>query len=308
MERRTKLAKRLETYYNIFLSIADGVRKPIYCIAKDIGHTGRGKRRATIAKYVNHMYEEQISFYPNIIMKTFETPKRKAYFLRKRDREMVFQTFKRISNHVNYSLFFSGECDYFVTVRDDIDFEEYDIDIVKESVLYTPLFVKPQGWNISFEDAVKKIMQFTFKKGYIERSMNNVLEWTDLDFEIFKNMQYNARKKYSEVARKVGVHQTTVKRRFMDNIMPNCEFAHYFFPKGYKYYNQSFFLIYSQYEKFLVKAFHLLPCTTYVYPFETGIGCIIFHRNINDLMTMMEKLKEEKVIDSFSSFTPLRHD
>jgi len=125
------------------------------------------------------------------------------------------------------------------------------------------------------------------------------LQWDDLDSQIFDLMKDNARKEYTRVAEKTGVTSATIKRRFFNNIVPNCEFAYYFFPKGYKYYNQSFFLIHSRYEKSLVKAFRLLPCTTYIYPFEKGIGCNIFHRNINALLTMMEKLKSEKVIIPF---------
>lgn len=255
------------------------------------------------------MYEEQISFYPNIVMKTFEKPKRKSFFLRKKDQEMLFRTFKQLSNYADYILFLSGECNYFVTSKKrDIEFEKYGVEVVQESVLYTPIFTKPLGWKDKFEDAVERIMHFDFKRGYLDRPMQGILEWNDLDFQIFNHFKDNARKKYREVAREINVHQTTVKRRLFSNILPNCKFIHYFFPRGYKYYNQTFFLIHSKYEQSLVKAFYLLPCTTYVYPFEKGIGCNIFHRNINALLTMMEKLKSEKVIDSFSMFTPLRYD
>jgi len=309
MKDRTILKRHLETYYNIFISISAGARKSISRIAKDIGHTGRGRRRATISKYLQDMYERQITFYPNLLLKTFENPRWKAFFLKKRDEEEVFGTFKRLSGHVSYALFLSGKYDYFITCRENtVDFDQFDVEIVRESVLYTPIFTKPSGWNRTFEDASKKICDLTFEKGYLNRPKSGILQWDDLDCKIFELMKGNARIEYTKVAENTGVTSATVKRRFVTNIVPNCEFAHYFFPKGYKYYNKTFFIIHSRYEESLVKAFHLLPCTTYVYPFEEEIGCNIFHRSINDLMTMMEKLKVEKVIDSFSVFTPLRHD
>ncbi|MGC1121054.1 MAG: hypothetical protein WBA22_08160 [Candidatus Methanofastidiosia archaeon] len=309
MKDRTILEKRLETYHDIFLSIAEWARKSITRIAKDIGHTGRGRRRATISEYLQDMYNRQIIFNPNLLLKTFENPQWKAFFLKNPNEKEVFNTFKKLSSRVSYCLFLSGKYDYFVTCpKDHIDFESLDIDVVSESVLYTPIFTKPSGWNQSLENALQKMSTFPFEKGLLERPVNGTLPWDDLDLRIFDLMKGNARKEYTEVARKTGVTVRTVKTRFLDNIVPHCEFAHYFFPMEYSYYDKTFFIIHSDYEKSLVKAFHLLPCTTYVYPFEEGIGCNIFHKNINDLMTMMEKLKIEKVLDSYSMFVPLRHD
>lgn len=309
MKNRTILKKRTETYYNIFISISNGVRKSISQIAKDVRHTGRGRRRATIFKYLQDMYERQITFYPNLLLKTFENPKWKAFFLKKSDEEEIFGSFKKLSGKVSYALFLSGRYDYFVTCRENtVDFDRFEVEIARESTLYTPVFTKPSGWNRTFEDVAEKICNLTFEKGYLDRPKYSVLRWDDLDFGIFELMKDNAREEYTKVAEKLKVTSATVKRRFVNNVVPHCEFAHYFFPKGYKYYSKTFFLIRSRYEKSLVEAFHLLPCTTYVYPLEEEIGCIIFHRNINDLMTMMEKLKLEKVIDSFSMFTPLRYD
>ncbi len=301
--------KRLDTYYRIFISISEWARKPISTIAKDIGHTGRGKRRSTVASYLKKMYDLEISWHPHLIMKTFQKPKRKAFFLKKRSQDRIYQTFERLAEQTNYALFLSGECNYYVTSRnEDIDFDEFGVEIVEESMLYTPIFIKPLGWKNDFSEATKKIENFSFKKGYLKRDIQEALKWSDLDFEIFTRMKDNGRKRYSDVAKEIEVHSTTVKRHFMDNILPNCEFVHYFFPMGYKFYNKAFFLIRSEYELSLVRAFRLLPCTTYIFPYEKMMGCIIFHRDMTALMTMIEKLKIEGIIDSFSMFTPLKYE
>lgn len=309
MKDRTILEKRLGIYHEIFLSIAEWARKSITRIAKDIGHTGRGRRRATISEYLQDMYNRQIIFNPNLLLKTFEEPQWKAFLLKNSDEKEIFSTFKILSSRMSYCLFLSGKYDYFVTCpKDHVDFESLEVEIGMESILYTPIFTRPSGWNQSFESALQKVSGFSFQRGLLERPVNGILPWDDLDLRVFDLMKGNARKEYSEVARRTGVTIRTVKRRFLDNIVPHCEFAHYFFPRGYSYYDKTFFVIRTEYEKSLVRAFHLLPCTTYVYPFEEGIGCNVFHKNINDLMTMMEKLKREKILDSYSMFVPLRHD
>jgi hypothetical protein len=307
MKECAKVATHLEMFHRIFLSIAESARKPISTIAKNVGHEGRGKRRSTIASYLKMMYECKISLLPCLVLKTFEAPKRKAYFLKKKDKSLFYKTFEALSQRANYTLFLSGDCDYYATSREKIDFDAFDVEIVRESFLYTPLFVKPFGWKNTFSEAIKKVENFNFKKGYLKRETKGILEWSDLDFKIFEKLKDNGRKKFTDVGKSIGVHSTTVKRHFFDTIVLDCEFVHFFFPKGYAYYNKAFFVIDSKYESSLIKAFTLLPCTTYVYPYEKMIGCIIFHRDMNALMTTMETLKIEGYIETFSMYTPLRY-
>lgn len=214
----------------------------------------------------------------------------------------------RDDKRINYVLLISGLSDFFLTSRDEnLDLKRYDLEIVEKSVLYTPIFTIPQGWRLSLEDAVKTLLNLDFEKGMLRRETEGALDWSDLDTRIFELMREDARRPFTEVASETGKYSSTIKDHFYQFVLPQCEVAHYFFPKGYDYYMQNLFRIYTHYEKSLVKALEKLPCTTYVYPLEKGLVLIIFHENINIIMTFIEKMEENGILDGHLLFTPLRH-
>ncbi len=306
MKGRTDLG----TYYQIFISIVSSPRISVSEIARHVGHSGRGKRRATISHYLKLMYEYQISLRPNLILKTFEHPKRIAYLCRAKKRNKVGSTFLRLQNdkRINYILLISGYSDFFFTTRDEnLDIEAYDLEITEKTILYTPIFTIPRGWKDSYEDAARKIMDFDFRKGLLERKTYGILQFSDLDMEIFRLLRVNARRPFTEVGAEVGVFSSTVKDHFLKSVLPHCEVAHYFFPKGYSTYMPNLFRIHSKHETSLSKALENLPCTSYVYPFEKGILLNIFHENINLMMGLMEKMEENEIIDSYVLLTPLHY-
>jgi hypothetical protein len=306
MKNRSKLA----TFHEIFWNIVSDMRIPISSIAKNMGHTGRGRRRSTISNYVNEMYQKEISFKPRIVMKTYKYPKRKMYFCKKAG-VGIAPLWKKLKEdeRIQYSLILSGPCDFIIISRDDTLYLEKDfgLQIVEESLLYTPIYTLPKGWNISFKTAAKNALDIPFKKGLFTRKIDDILIWTDLTLRIFELMHEDARVSYTDVADKTDVYSSTVRNHLEKYILPRCEIAHFFFPKGYKNYMKNFFRIYTHYEQSLVKAFEKLPCTTYVYPLEEGIAFNVFHEDINMVMTMLEKMRENGFLEDLSLFTPLRY-
>jgi hypothetical protein len=298
----------VNTYHNIFLSIVQEHRKSIASIAKSIGHTGRGKRRATVSKYVHEMYDEKISFGPNLVLKTHENPLLKAYLCSTKNKSQLGSIFEKLKNdqEIIYVLLGSGNYDFFLTsMSPTLTLESYDLIIHEESILYTPLYTHPHGWNLSFLEASRNVLKTQFKKGLLDRKLNGILDWSNLDMLIFESMRENARKKFTETAEIADVASNTIKNHYYKHVLPNCNIAHYFFPKGYDNYMKNQIRIYSKYEKSLVESFKRLPCTTYVYPFEKGILITLFHENINIVMTLMGKMEERGIIEYYELSTPL---
>lgn len=310
MVTRTNLQKR-ETYYNIFLSIVKDHRNTITEIAKYIGHTGRGKRRATVSNYLHDMYDKKISLKPNLILKSFTDPERRVYLCKAEDRDTIWDTFEnlRLDERISYVVLISGDCDFFITSNDpNINFSSFKLRVIESSILYTPIYTIPRGWKVTFSDATKKIFDFPFQSNSLNRTTKGALQWSDIDMQIFQLMRKNARRAFLQIADYIGVAPNTVKTHYYDTVLPSCKVAHYFFPKGYDYYHQSLFRIHTEYEDSFVKALRLLPTTVYVYPFETGLCVNFFHDNINVLMTLMGKMEEKGIIKSFTLYTPLWHN
>jgi predicted transcriptional regulator len=309
----TKKLQKLKSYYSVFLSIVEKPRRTITSIAKNIGYTGRGKRRATISNYLNEMYEQMISLEPNLIMKTYDTPQWMVYLCKigePRSDSKIEKVFEKLKNDskISYIVLISGSSDFFFTTRyPSFNPRKYDLEIIESSILYSPIYTIPLGWKKPFLDCTKDILNFNFKKekGKLNRESKGILEWSDLQMQIFQLMRKNVRRPFTEVGRAAGVSSTTVKKHFYEDVLPCCEVAHYFFPNGYSFYRQSLFKIETKYEVSLVKAFKLLPCTTYVYPFENSLAVNFFHDNVNILMTFMKKMEERGVIERYSMFIPL---
>jgi len=304
---RTKLG----TYFDIFMNVVNQPRCSITTIAKNIGHTGRGRRRATISEYLKHMYESGISLKPNLFLKDYDDPQRKAYLCRKNSRHKIGETFKllREDRKVTYIAFISGLCDYFLTSRDPaLDLSTYDLEVVESSILYSPIFTIPQGWHLPFDKAAQNILGYQFEEGNLERESYGILDWKELDMRIFDSMRENVRRPFTEVSGITGVFSSTVKEHFYKHVLPRCNVAHYFFPKGYDFYMKNLIRIHTKCEKSIVNALKCLPCTTYVYPLEKGLIITLFHENINITMTLIEKMEENGVIEHYTLFTPLWYD
>ncbi len=298
----------LGTYYEIYNAITSNTRIPIEEIANSLGHTGRGHARSTISRHLHAMYEKEISFKPNLILGTFRNSYSIAFFCRKKERRGIQSTFEKLyrDEKVNYVLFVSGICDFFLATRDEnIDLEKYDLEIVEKSVLYTPIFTVPRGWESPMRDALKSFVQYPYRGGLLPRKIDEILRWVELDWKIYQLMRENARLEFTAVAREIGVFSSTIKDHFYKNILPCCIVTNYFFPKGYSSYLQAFLRVHTEYERSFVAALENLPCTSYVYPLEKGFVVNIFHENTNDLMAAMGKLEETGIVDYHLLYTPL---
>ncbi|KYK38137.1 MAG: hypothetical protein AYK18_07840 [Theionarchaea archaeon DG-70] len=118
-------------------------------------------------------------------------------------------------------------------------------------------------------------------------------------------MKNNVQIPFSTVAEETGFSSITVKKYFYETVLPYCNIAHYFFPKGYNHYSQAVVTIETDFEEGLVGAFSKLPCTTYVFPLEEELLVGIFHEGIQDVMFTMKKLEEKGFIKKHLLLVPL---
>ena len=302
---------KLRTYHDIFECIVSNPRCTITSIAKYIGHTGIGRRRATISQYVNNMYTRQISLKPNLYFKNLEKLQWKAYLCKNNERNNVGQTFEKLKKDekITYVVLISGRSDFFLTSKNsDLNLTQYNVEIMEETQLFSPIYTHPQGWDVSFENAARNMLKHDFRQGLLPRKTGGIFEMEELDRKIFEIMKYDARLPFAQVTKKINVFSGTVKEHFYKKILPLCTVAHYFFPKGYPSYMKTYFRVHTEYEESLIKSLRYLPCTSYVYPFEEGLLINLFHENINLVMTMFQKMEEMGLIEYYTHYTPLWHE
>lgn len=297
--------KTLAKYYSLYLKIREIPRFTIKEISPALQDGGRGRKYSTISDHVRNFYAQKISLRPNLVLRTYENYLVYTYFLKIKKSESITSAFYSLKENTKllYMLFLSGAYDFFVTSQYDLKFKNFKI--VKKSISYTPYYTCPQGWNRKMKDSLHSVAESTLSKGKLKREIEDWLPWEDFHFKIYEIMKNNVQMPFSKVADLTRYAQTTVKRYFYRDILPYCDISHYFFPKGYDYYEQAFIVVRSEYEKGLYEAFSKLPCTSYFLPFEEEIAIGIFHESIGDLMHTIRKLEEKGYIEKYLLLVPL---
>jgi hypothetical protein len=304
--------ENLQTYYVIYNQIRDMPRYNLKAIARALGLSGRGHSYTTASNYVRNLYYRGISLHPNLILKNFENCYTRAYFLKVDDPTnltTLFLTLKTlIEDHVlSYMLLLSGKYDFFVTSKSDLTFQP-GLTIKKKSILYNPVYTHPSGWNREMKESFRRLADSELVEGNLPREMEEFLFWGDTEFRIFETMKNNIQKPFSQVARVCHLSPNTVRKYFNEEILPCCDVAHYFFPKGYNQYQQSLIVLKTKYEKDFTRILGKLPCTTYVFPLQDEIVLNVFHEGVVDVMFAIKKLEEKGYIDYHFLLIPLYWD
>jgi len=305
-----KTSQKIELYYFIYQAIREKTRVKIKQLAHSLDLSGRGRTFKVVSDYLHSMYENKISLKPRLNLRVFENSSITAYFLRAKSRRKLSSTFQNLAEDPRISkvLYLAGMYDFLVTARlDDLNLKQYNVRVAKKTHMYTPIFTIPHGWKNDVKDTLQLFAKSSLKKGNLERELEDFLPWSDLDWRIYHSMKTNARKPFTHVGKSASVTSDTVKRHFYESIVPYCDIAHYFFPRGYSHYHQSFIIVQSEYEKDLVTCLSVLPCTSYVYPLENELVLSIFHEGVTHLMTAFQKLEEAGYIDNYLLLVPLAH-
>jgi len=303
-----ELPEKIETYHLIYQSIREKERVHIKELATILGYSGRGSTFETASKYLHKMYECKISLNPSLNLRTYENSYITAYFLKSTSKYSPSHTFENLAKDPKISkvIFLAGTYDFLVTTRQkDVDFKKHGVSIAKESIMYTSLFTVPKGWKEKMRNALMAFAYSTLEHSMLKREMEDFLPWENIHWDIFYSMKDDVRTPFAHVAKDVSVAADTVKKHFYKTVLPYCNVAHYFFPKGYDWYLQSLVIVESDHEKALIDTLSLLPCTSYVYILEKEVVLTIFHEGVNDVMTAFQKIEEAGYIKRHLLLVPL---
>ena len=292
----------------MYQCIREKFRITIKELAVLLGISGIGRTFKTISKYLHNLYEYQISLKPRLILRSYNNIHVTTYFLKVKSKKQLSETFQKLGNDPQISkvFFLSGDYDFFVTsLNSNLNLQKFGVSLVKKSIMYTPIFTVPYGWKKEMKDALYTFGNSNLQKGLLNRDLEDFLPWENIHWDIFYHMKSDARRSFRDVGKSIGVTFDTVKKHFYESVLPYCDVAHYFFPKGYDGYHQSLIVLKSSYEKDLVRSLSTLPCTSYVYPLEKDTLLSIFNEGIIDLMRAFKKLEEAGFVDDYLLLIPL---
>jgi hypothetical protein len=299
----------LKKYHELFTLIVEDSRIMPKSIAKKLRYSGQGKARSTILYHLKNMYKKQISLKPQLKILPFSNLEKWVYFCRKVDKKNIYETFLELHSNKDVSFVecLSGS-DFFVTsFSKDIDFGVDFLAVEEKSKFYRSLYLNPRGWNKKPAECFSSLLSADYQEGKVERKDYGLLNWSDTDKRIYFLMRKNIRCKFTYVGRHARIDSKTAKKRFYENVLPQCDVAHYFFPKGRGSYREMFLKMKTDYETSLIDALCRLPCTTYVYPLETQLVTVLFHQDEKLILSILQKLKEIGIIKDYLFYIPLIH-
>jgi len=278
-------------------------------MTKRLKFSGRGRAPSTLLKHLRNMYKKGISRPPRLTLKSYEEVQYRVYFCKKDSNKGLYNLLSKISKDktINYSVLLSEEKFLILSRENDLMLDNYGLTILEETRTFTPIYTIPRGWNIPMNVALERFSQINPKKGLIPRTIYHGFSWSELDWKIFNIMAKNVRTKMSVVSKETKTDYMTVKRHFFNTVLPACQIAHYFYPRGFSSYYQSILRLSSDYEIEIVDALQKLPCTTYVFPLEEDLLIFLCHENIAKVIEGFGKMEEKAFIDGFLPYAPLHY-
>ena len=303
-----KNLKGTKLYFELFMQIVNNPRITANNIAKQYNYSGRGRSPSTFSWHIRNMYEKKISREPQIVLKSHTAVHATAYLCEYQKDKGFYDIISRLNGdeEIPYALALSSKRFFVTSTNQNLDFEKYSMNIEEKSILYTPIYPVPKGWNTEIEEALSNFSDAVLKRGLLPRTLNRDLEWDLLDWDIYHKINKRLRSfSYTKIAREVGTTSTTVRTRFLEKIAPSCIQINYFFPKGYNFYKYAFLKIKTDFEIDIVRGLEKLPCTSYAYPLETSLIIIVFHEDIDHVTLALKKLEKKGTVESYLLYNAL---
>lgn len=303
-----KKSSRLKLYYQLFSLLIKYPRISGSEIAKYFHHTGRGRSPSTYLHHIQSMYSRQISKPPQIAPKSFLEYHLTTYFCTNNSGDSLYDLFEKLSQNrqITYVIALTSKDFFIVSQNDNLNLKNYQLEIDEKSILYTPIYVIPKGWNQSMNQAFNNFLTTEFKRGLLPRTLYRNFGWDSLDWDIFEIVHKDIKSfSYTKVARRVDSTPNTVRNRFLEKILPNCVQINYFFPKGYNSYWQLFLKIDTDYESSIIKALEKLPSSSYVFPLDKCLIIVLFYEEIKDVLLTLKKMKNRNILETCSIYNCL---
>lgn len=263
-----KERKKINVYHSLFTQVVKDPRAKCKDMAIAMGRVNRGQTISSVSRQLHNMYKDKVSFKPRLVLGNYKEHEIRGFFCKKGENIGIAKAFsnlikKTLKSEISLGMWLSGQYDFLVMTRKpEINLSSAGIEIEEEILIYEPIYTIPGGWENSMSVCVKNFLKSEFKKGKLERSERGILQWEQLQWDVYNNMYPNLRAPFKRVAKKIGVSQQTVSYNLNRKIIPCCVVANFFFPFGYKFYEKILLRIDTEYEESIVKAlqcFHAQP-------------------------------------------------
>ena len=303
--------KKTKTYYLLFMETVRDPRVKGKEMALTLGRSGRGSTISSATRQLENMYKEEVSYPPRLVLNNYSEFETTAFLCRKSGMYGCANIFwklykKKLSSEISSAFYLAGNYDFLITTRkSSINLNSVGLTISETTKFFNPIYTIPTGWNVPMRKCITHFFNEKFMKKELTRKIEENLKWDGIDWKIYLSMRENLRKPIVQVSNDIGESPYIIKKKLYQVVIPSCTIANFFFPLGYRYYNKIFLLFSSEYENSITKALRKLPCTSYVYPLEKRIICILFHDSMKYILRLTKKMEEKDLAKDVLLSVPL---
>jgi hypothetical protein len=247
-------------YYSIFKGSVEDPRMKQWQLRRRVMKMGYPMNRKTIAKYYRKAHEKYIILDPKLVIYNHENLRHRIYLLQSKEPisgiEKIYQSNKEIISH---AIGGGNIFKMFIRARQDIDTLGFPVLLKNFCGDYIQTIPKQTCKESHVLDA-----DLSLKRGTLPLNISTKpLLWDSIDWDIYVNINNKPYGPSKWTAKKLNLHQTTVKNRFIKHISPATYWLSGYFEKGYLMYTGVMLQVKTRYELGLFDRISRLSASAY---------------------------------------------
>lgn len=299
MSRLTR-EEKLRRYHAIFDQIYMNPRVHVHEISKNVKIA-----RNTVSSYLDHMYEEEIIFGPELRLKYYPGLNKYLHLVKFDDPYAAFDELQRIPE-IDYCSMFLGDWNVLFMCDGEYDPSyisgfEHEVFCGKRGDIDTPR-APLTDWKPAFRKIRSKITDFE-SDGRIMREFtsNGMPPWDEEEWTLFQEYEYDFRKKVTPVLRKHLISSDKFYK-WIRTLPTYTTIILEFYPDGHGNYTHFGFLLKTDYPEAAISVLSNLPTSILCIRVEEGVMAYLSIKSdtsFEDLSATLRQMKISGMIERF---------
>lgn len=300
--------EKLRRYHAIYDQIYLNPRIHVHEISRNLRMA-----RNTISGYLDHMYESQILFGPELRLKYYSELDEYVYLARVDDPYAAFKELQR-DPEIIYCCMFLGDWNIMFMADKDYNaphicgFEDVLLKGARRDI--TSPRIPLVGWRAAFQ-RMKEIASEFDPDGLHETEsvIHNPPKWDDEEWKLFYEYKYNFRKKVTPVLRKYLISSDKFYR-WLDTLPEHASVNLRFYPDEYENYTHFTFLFKTKYPQAVISLLSHLPTSPGCTEIDGGVITMLSIKSdltFAELYATIHKMKISGMIEGFNHAIAVFH-
>lgn len=254
--------------------------------------------RKTISKYFEEAKNHYIILDPKLVICNYKNLRHRVYLLQSKEPISGIETLYSVNKEKITHVIGGGNAfNMFVKAREEIDPLEFPI--LFESFCGECVQTIPQQ---TCDEYSVLNADLPMKKGELPINLGTkLLKWDSTDWDIYNRVAYKPYIPFKKIAEELNLHQTTVKKRFINHIVPETFWLSGYFEKGYLSYTGVMIQVRTDREQGLFDIISRLSSSAYFLKvLDDWLFILVYIIDVKILIKYFNTLLEQKRIKEYT--------